>query len=877
MDNNFFKKSVLATALCAVSYSASAEIFISQYVEGGSHNKAIEIANTGSEAVTLEGYILAKSANGNGIWGNDYILDDVTIGANDVVVFSNSQANAEIQAVTDFTDNGVINHNGDDPIAILNASDRSVHDVIGVMGDVDWGKDVTLVRKSSAHNPSANYSASDWDSLEKDDITNLGLLEELPMPVAFDCKVDGQEPLYTRISDIQGEGDASPLLAEDSYSSSDSYFVKGVVTAVTSSITKGFFLQSLAADSNPKTSEGLFVFTNSSSSEVVAGDVICAYGKVKEYYSNTQLSIDKDDWVKLSEQAVPEATAMKVSSTDQDFEQTLERYEGMLVKTDANLDMRVTRTFGYDYGSRRNNMVLAQGRPNMQPNQLYVAGSEEADDQSEQNAIKRLFVDSDEKAPNGVIPYYPDFARTDADSDGSTEDYIRINDRVDGLEGVLAYTYGDFRMIVTNTVTAENFEHLSPRTDSPELYEGDLRIATFNVLNYFNSPFGGDSNQFGSNRGATTQEDFELQQEKIVQAILRLDADIIGLMEIENNGFGDKSAIKQLLDQVNSHISKKKNKYAFVSYDGNADGVIDANDSVGTDAIAVGVIYRPKAVKLVESRVILMPSQQAPEVKDSEGKVIEDGKNYQRDSLAPTFKVKGMKGKHGNNKLTIAINHFKSKGSKCWEDAAPIEDGGQATKDLDRQGSCENFRVSAAVALGEALSQIDGHKVILGDMNSYAKEDPMLVLTEFDSQSLGRDIRAARNTYIDGVELHGDEGEVINKSYGYINAISLFHPEAWSYSYNDEVGSLDHILVSDSLEAKVVDAVDWHINGGESTLFEYSSKYTGDLPKYADHYRSSDHDPAVLELDMKGGSVGFALLIGLAGFGFVRSREQAYK
>lgn len=876
MDNNFFKKSILATAVCAFSYSASAEIFISQYVEGG-YNKAIEIANTDPDPVTLDGYVLAKSTSGNNEWKAQLKLDGYTIAGNDVIVFSHSKANSDIQAVSDYTNDYVINHNGDDPIALLKGGDEIVHDIVGEMGDVDWGEDVNLVKKSSAHAPSSTYSSGDWDVLDKDDITGLGSLTDVPAPIAFDCKVDGEDPVFTSISDIQGEGDKSPLLAENSYSSSEKYYVKGVVTAVTGSIAKGFFLQSLTPDANPKTSEGLFVYTNSSSSEVVPGDVVCTYGKVSEFYSSTQLSIDKNDWVKLSEQQVPEATVIEIAHSDQDFEDTLERYEGMLVATDAKLDMRVTRTFGYDYASRRNNMVLAQGRPNMQPNQLYTAGSEEADNQSKENAIQRLIIDSDEKAKNGEVPYYPDFGRTDADLDGSTEDYIRINDRVEGLEGVLAYTYGDYRMIVTNTVDAENFVHLSPRTEEPEIYEGDLRIATFNVLNYFNSPFGGDANQHGSNRGATTQEDFDLQQEKIVQAILRLDADIIGLMEIENNGFGDKSAIKQLLDQVNSNITKRKNRYKFVSYDSNSDGVIDALDSVGTDSIAVGVIYRPKVVKLVESRIIPMPSQQAPEVKDADGKVIEDGKNYQRDSLAPTFKVKGMKRKHGSNKITVAINHFKSKGSKCWEDAAPVEEGGQGAKDVDRQGSCEQFRVAAAVALGDALDQIDGHKIILGDMNSYAQEDPMLVLTDFDSLSLGREIRAARNTFVEGVEQFGDEGSVINHSYGYVNAISLFHPEAWSYSYNDEVGSLDHILVSDSLQDKVVDAVDWHINGGESTLFEYSSKYTGDLPKYADHYRSSDHDPAVLELDMKGGSVGVALLVGLAGFGFVRSRERSAK
>lgn len=50
-----------------------------------------------------------------------------------------------------------------------------------------------------------------------------------------------------------------------------------------------------------------------------------------------------------------------------------------------------------------------------------------------------------------------------------------------------------------------------------------------------------------------------MQQAKIVNAILRLDADIVGLMEIENNGFGDGAAIRQLVDQLNERIDDKKN------------------------------------------------------------------------------------------------------------------------------------------------------------------------------------------------------------------------------------------------------------------------------------------------------------------------------
>ncbi|HDZ9231312.1 TPA: GlyGly-anchored extracellular endonuclease Xds [Vibrio cholerae] len=859
-------RSTLALAisfgLVAPSY---ADLLISQYVEGSSFNKAIEIANTSDQTVSLNGYQLAMSTNGSGTWDKTLPLDGQVIAARDVLVIAHGSANSAILAAADLTNNTVVNFNGNDPIALLN-SDGSVHDVVGSMGGADFAKDNTLARTTLT--PSATYQASDWATQGKDNIDGLGALDTSTPPTAFNCTVDGGEPSFTTIQQIQGEGSTSPYIQGYPYITNEDFFVKGVVSAVTTGLTKGFYLQALEDDYNPNTSEGLFVFTNQSSSDLAPGDVVCVKGKVQEYYNLTQLKVENNQWVKQGQQAAPQAQAIEILPSDEHFAQTLERYEGMLVKTTPELDMRVTRTFGYDYASRRNNMVLAQGRINMQPNQQHPAGSEQASQQKLDNAQRRLFVESDAKAPDGQIPYYPTFGRTDVDQDGSTEDYIRIDDTVSGLEGVVSYSYNEYRLIVTNTISAENLVHNTPRQAKPDLDEGDLRIATFNVLNYFNSPFGGDANQHGDNRGANNLAEFEVQQAKIVNAIVRLDADIVGLMEIENNGFGEGSAIAQLVNQINSQIADKKKHYRFVAIDSNGDGKTDAADSLGTDVITTGVIYRDKVVKLAQNRVIPMPSQQAPEVVDANGKVIEDGKNYQRDTLAPTFKVKG-----GNEKITVAVNHFKSKGSACWEDAAPVEQGGQAGKDLDYQGACENFRVAAAVALGDALAKIDGHKVILGDMNSYGMEDPMLVLTDYTPEKYGKTIRAARNTYIAGVEQFGDSGAEIKHSYGYLNAVAMKHPDSWSYSFNDEVGALDHLLVSPSLKHKVVDATDWHINGAESTLFDYNDEFKGNLPKYKDQFRASDHDPAVLELNIYGGSLGLGALLGLLGLGVWRRRR----
>lgn len=741
--------------------------------------------------------------------------------------------------------------NGENGDAVALELSGTTVDIIGYMGgdQASFGDNASLRRNLDSLTPSSTFELSNWTDAGKGKYEGLGSVAAVEPPPAFVCETEsGVAPQFTSINAIQGDKATSPFIDGYPYVTDEDYFVRGVVTARGESLFKGFYLQALDADGLDTTSDGLFINTGDApSADIQPGVEVCVKGKVKEYYDLTQLVSDNNSYEVTATGGAapaPQPLEMKEGETLRD---ALERFEGMLVETTSGLDLRVSRTFGYDYSAKRNNMVVAQGRPNMQPNQLFAAGSDEATAQHDENVQSRLYIESDLKAANGEVPYYEDFAK-DNDQDGSADEYIRIDDRIDGVEGVISYSYGEYRLVVTNQLAGENFVHLDDRTEKPALKAGDLRVATFNVLNYFYSPHGGDANIFGDNRGAETQEEFVIQEAKIVSAIVSLDADIVGLMEIENNGFGQGSAIQKLVTEVNSKIEDESDHYTFVTIDSNGDGKVDESDSVGTDSITVGVIYRSNKVTLEETRIIKMPMQEAPEVLDDDGKVIEDGKNYQRDSITPTFKVNGTE-----ELLTVSVNHLKSKGSKCWEDAASEADGGQGGNDADYQGSCENFRVAGAVALGDALKEISGDKLIIGDMNSYGMEDPMLVLTDYTKEKYGKDIKAARNTKFinaDGsiTEQFGDSGEVISHNYGYINAVAKVHPDSWSYSYNDEVGALDHILASDGLEDKIVDAMDWHINGGESTLFDYEIKNKGDLPSYNDQYRASDHDPAIVVL-----------------------------
>ncbi len=849
------KKSILALAIgTAVSCGAQADILISEYVEGSGYNKAIEIANTGDQAETLTGYAIHTALNGTP-FAEKATLDHITIQPSDVYVIVNkdSRISAELKALGDEESPNAYGFNGDDAVALF--KDGALIDVIGVEADrsIDL-KDNTFVRFGATAN--TTFTPSEWNQKNKDDFTGLGQHDATALPP----KPEPAE--LANIWELQGDSWSSPYTdpANKKYTSDETFIVEGVVTAIQTTELKyglpvGFFIQDENGDGNPKTSDGIFV--KGTPTGLTVGDKIAVTGKVTEDYGWTVI---ESTAIEAKGTGTVTPVAVTTLEDDVDFDFTLERHEGMLVKFDKESDMRVSRNFGFS-GSPfyRNNMVVSNGQVNVHPNQNNAPAvhddkiDTDAEHQTDCNEDKRIVVESFGIAPKGVIPWYPDFGLANAvpmpDGTTTAEDYIRIGDVIDGFEGVIGYSgiysYNDYRLFVTNTITKDNFiREDSKRTQTPVLKEGgNLRIATFNVLNYFNSPFGGDNNPNNDNRGATTEPEFQLQGDKIAKAIVAMNADIIGLMEIENNGFGESSAVAHLVNKINALIDDKADHYSYVV--GNKD-----DKFIGSDVIANQVIFKASKVSLDTYRLIKMPEQHAPEVAyiDTKDKnKTESGNNYQRDTLAPSFKINGTE-----EKITVAVNHLKSKGSTCWED---VQTGKQL--DSDKQGSCENFRVSAAFHLGQELSKIDGYKLILGDLNSYGNEDPIMVLTNRDKAPEDHVIKAARNTSIggeNGIPLHGDDGAVITDSYGYVNIVRQLHPDSYSYSYNDEIGTLDYILVTPELMNKVVDATDWNINAGESTLFQYSDEYNCVNGKcstrFSDLYRASDHDPAVIDLKL---------------------------
>lgn len=816
------KFNLLALSISAIcSFGAQADIVISEYIEGGGHNKAIEIANTGNSEVNLAGYQLATKVSGKGDFTKHYSYPSVILKPNQVFVLSHKDAIAGINEKAEVVGETIINHNGDETYALL--KDGTVVDSLGTEGGVDWGKDKTYERTDLTPNLSTTFDENNWNKKPKNSHTDLGLLNGID---AGEPDM-GPKPIpLTSIMELQGSSWKSPFTdpANGKYTSDETFVVQGVITAIQTSNTIeqdlpiGYFIQDEKGDNNPKTSDGIFVAGDITNLSI--GQKVQVTGPVSEDFGWTKLTANSVETVGTG---TITPTVLKPLSSDSSYDFTLERHEGMLVSLIEESKLKVTRSYSKDSGPNRNNMVVAHERINVHPNQNHLSGSKEAQNQANCNEDKRVVIESFEKATIGVLPWYPDFAKQSAvpmeDGTTTSEHYIRIGDTINGLRGVLGYSHSDYRLYVTNQADQQSFIRAQARTIKPALAESGLRIATFNVLNYFNSPFGGEANPTNQNRGAQTSAEFERQGDKIASALIAMNADAIGLMEIENNGFGENSSIAHLVNKVNARLPEAEH-YAYVTGDSDGDGNVDQN--IGSGAIANQVIFKPTKLTLSNYRIIKMPEQRGG-----------SHTNYQRDAVTPSFKINGTE-----QSITLSVNHFKSKGGSCVEDAS-------AGNNNDLQGACENFRVSAAKHLATELESVTGYKLILGDLNSYAKEDPLLVLTNIPE---GHNITPAKNTFIGDTSMDGEKPTAITQSFNYRNIIREKHPQAYSYSYQDTVGSLDYILADQATAAKVVTAEDWNINAAESTLFEYSESKSGDLISYTDAYRASDHNPALVVL-----------------------------
>ncbi|WP_286235446.1 ExeM/NucH family extracellular endonuclease [Thalassotalea sediminis] len=768
-----------------LSTTASADILISEYIEGSSYNKAIELFNTSESNVDLTNYQIEIYFNGKSVVGRTIDLSGSVAAKNTFVV---AHTDIDLSATTDLKTGNLL-FNGDD--AIVLKKNGIIIDSIGKVGQdpgSQWGtsltstKDNTLIRNATIStgdiNPFDDFNPADqWQGYDNNTLENLG-------EHTFNGSTNGGDDggntdgggdnqdntrcndTFTSIASIQGNSNNTPLAGQV-------VWTEGVVThTLQQTGYKGFFLQSAdnEIDNNDATSEGVFVYHQST--QVNPGDRIRIKAKVSEYNNLTQLSNIDALTICQSNVNLPVAQTITLPLTTAQRESL----EGMRVSLSQAI---VTDT--YNYG-RYGQFEVAPERL-FTPTQIASPG-EAANQLANQNANMSIVIDDGETVQN------PEYLPAPA-PELTTINSLRSGDTVTLIDGILSYHFGDYQILSTVPL---NTQPTNARQAMPNIETlGNLRVASFNVLNYFNGD--GEGGGFPTARGAKNELEFERQRQKVIAAIAALDADIVGLMEIENDGYNEKAAIADLTQGLNDYLNNPE--YQFI---------IPKRSEMGNDAIAVGILYKVATVSPSAPAKVLNSANSAL---DKQGNVLFlDTKN--RPMLTQLFSHKSS-----NSEIVVAVNHLKSKGSNC-------DSLGDFDKN-DGQGNCNLTRTRAASAVSQFLNQEYTDKAILviGDLNAYLKEDPITTFSQNGFNDLFTSLGKSNN---------------------------------YSYIFNGQLGQLDHALANATLTKQVVDIVAWPINADEPRVLDYSMAHQTPVhhTKYyaPDVYRSSDHDPIVIEMSL---------------------------
>jgi len=534
------------------------------------------------------------------------------------------------------------------------------------------------------------------------------------------------------IPQIQGTGSSSTYVSQQVKTT-------GIVTAKFIGTGKigGFFLQDPVGDNNPLTSDGIFVST--STDNVTVGDNVEITGTVSEYSGRTQLESVTNTRI-ISTNNPLRILKVQYNAVSWNWEQ----YEGMLIQFDQALVVT------------NNSNLRYLGQLTLNPTRIYtptnqfVHGTAEYNALILQNASPQITLDDGITTTN----YTPIQL---AGANGTR----RTGESIDRLQAVVDQV-GSAYLIYPAVPPA--FYGNSRPTAPTDLGNYNLKVCATN-LNYYLPT------NFGQGYGPSNAAQAAQQHAKIVAGLLAIDADIYGIIEIEEG----QAALNNLVTSMNA--ATVAGRYAFVNDGGLIDGTF----------IKVGYLYRSD--KVTPYLNLLNTNYPSP---------------YYRK------KVQAFTLKSNNERFIFSLNHFKAK-SGCPTTVSADSDQG------DGQGCWNATRVLESTAITTLIANNktnygDEDVLIMGDLNAYGKEDPIMKLIQ--------------NGYID---MHRE-----------FNADS-----AYSYVYNGTAGYLDNVLASPTMKSQITGVSVFHVNADEPTMFEYSgASYQPDM------YRYSDHDPVVVGLSL---------------------------
>ncbi len=587
------------------------------------------------------------------------------------------------------------------------------------------------------------------------------------------------------INVVQGSGNASPLVGQ-------AVTVSGIVVANFEGPNRlgGFYIEAPDAewDSDPVTSEGIFIYTNNASATptVTVGDRVNVNGNVIEFGTapNTLTEITNPVVTLISSgNALPSSVTVTLPVT---AVADLERYEGMRVNFTQTLTVSDNDSLG-QYGelTLSSSGRILQPTNYIDPNDAAASGtsSSGSGNVAAINAQLSLNQRSTIVLDDASTKQYP-FPIPFWDNANNT---LRIGTTISNLTGIIGNAFGSYRVFST---TAPNF-NFAARPAAPDV-GGNVKVGSMNVLNYFNG--NGDGTGFPTSRGADTAEEFSRQRGKAIAAILGLNADVLALMEMENDGTGPTSAIQNLVAGLNATAGA--GTWAFIQDPANY-----ASVPGGTDLIRATMIYKAAVVAPVG-----MPQ------------TISDTAFVQaRAPIAQTFRLTS-----NNEQFTVVANHFKSKGTSAGLPGDSDQGDGQALSNQTR-------RLQATALLGfiSSLAATGPARVItVGDFNAYGEEDPIDIL------------RA------------GDLSTIINNSYSYLfrgQMGALDHALGNTALMSTVTGSAEWHINADEpvlLDYNLEDKSPLTCTVNCSTP-DYVGADTSPKP-----YRASDHDPLIVGLQL---------------------------
>jgi hypothetical protein len=667
--------------------------------------------------------------------------------------------------------------------------------------DTNDGDDPVLLTLLNAAQPQVNEDgdgAKDTDSNQRCANGSGGALNSdtyaqfPPTPGAENLCEDPALEVF--IHDIQGAGASSPLIGL-------TVVIEGIVVGDfqddvgANGDLNGFHVQEedADADANALTSEGIFVFNGSNPSvDVAIGDLVLVEGPVSEFNGLTEMTSFSDITILSSGNPLPTPAipTLPVANVN-DFE----AFEGMSV--DFAQSLVISEYFNYD---RFGQIVLTSER-HLQPTAEFEPDSAAAIAAADLITRDRITLD------DGLTTQNPQVTRHPNGDPFSLTNRFRGGDTLTNTIGVMDFAFGNYAIQPTGPAT---YVAANPRLAAPDDVGGDVTVASFNVLNYYTTIDESGAQCFPSNtrsdcRGADNAEELERQRAKIVRAIADIDADVVGLIEIENNVNDD--AVIDLVNGINDAVGAGTYDYV-------------AAGTTGTDTIKVAFIYKPEAVSLNGAHAIL----DTPDFLDPAN----TGVDRNRAALAQTF-TENVTGES----VTVVVNHFKSKSGSETDD---LPDGicvdgdpGNDTLDCD-QGDGQAFfnhtRTLAAQVLSDWLATDptgsgDPDVLVLGDLNAYDKEDPIDAMT----------------------------------AAGYSDLVFAFQGEAaYSFVFNGQLGYLDYGMANAALLPAVTGTTVWHLNSDEPDILDYDTSFKSDgqdaIYDGTSPFRSSDHDPVIIGLNL---------------------------